>query len=180
HENAAMADGFTAMPLEVLVRFGRWDEVLNAPEPPDYFPLAQALYRVSRGIAFAAKGDAAQARAEQRAFLLQKKSVPATSRFGNNQAADLLAVAELLLDGEILIREGKADEGIAQLRAAVAREDKLRYSEPPDWIHPVRHALGAALLAAGKPDEAERVYREDLAKQPKNGWSLFGLARSLR
>src|SRR5207237_2646735 len=84
-ENAAMADGFTAMPLEVLVRFGRWDEVLNAPEPPDYFPLAQALSRVSRGIAFAAKGDAAQARAEQRAFLMRKNSVPSTSRFGHNQ-----------------------------------------------------------------------------------------------
>src|SRR5205823_5957309 len=101
-ENAAIADGFTAMPLEVLVRFGRWDEVLNAPEPPDYFPLARALRHVSRGIAFAAKADAAQARQEQRDFLKAKLAVPAGARFGNNEASDLLAVAELLLDGEIL------------------------------------------------------------------------------
>jgi Flp pilus assembly protein TadD len=89
-------------------------------------------------------------------------------------------VAEHLLAGEILFLGGKADAGIAELREAVRREDALRYDEPPDWILPVRHALGAALLQAGRAAEAEAVYRADLVKIPENGWSLFGLARSLR
>jgi tetratricopeptide (TPR) repeat protein len=178
-ENAAVADGFTAMPLEILVRFGRWDEVLAAPEPPDYLPIARAMRHCSRGIAFAAKGETVQARAEQQAFLTASKAVPEDAAFGNNAAEDLLAVAEHLLAGEILYREGKVDAGIAELREAVKREDQLRYAEPPDWIHPVRHALGAVLLQENRADDAERVYREDLARLPENGWALFGLARSL-
>lgn len=178
-ENAAIADGFTAMPLEVLVRFGRWDEVLAAPEPPEHLPLARALRHCSRGIALAAKGEVERAKAEQQQFLTAKAKVPEEARFGNNKAADLLAVAEHLLAGEVLVREAKADEGIAALREAVKREDALRYAEPPDWIHPVRHALGATLLAEGRAAEAEKVYREDLLKMPDNGWALYGLARSL-
>lgn len=178
-ENAAVADGFRAMPLEVLVRFGKWDEVLAAPEPPEFLPIARALRHCSRGIAFAAKGDVAKAKTEQGAFLIAKFKVPADARFGNNAAADLLAVAEHLLAGEIRAREGQLDIGMVELREAVRREDALHYDEPPDWIHPVRHALGATLLAAGRPAEAEQVYRQDLAKLPNNGWSLYGLARSL-
>jgi tetratricopeptide (TPR) repeat protein len=178
-ENAAVADGFTAMPLEILVRFGKWDEVLAAPEPPDYLPIARALRHGSRGIALAAKGEVEKAKAEQGAFLVAKGKLPAEARFGNNAAADLLAVAEHLLAGEIRIREGKTEIGLAELREAVRREDALKYDEPPDWIHPVRHPLGAILLAEGRAAEAEQVYREDLKKLPDNGWSLFGLARSL-
>jgi tetratricopeptide (TPR) repeat protein len=179
-ENAAIADGFTAMPLEVLVRFGRWQEILAAPEPPEFLPIARCMRRCARGIALAAMGQLEQARAEQQAFLAAKASLPEDAAFGNNQAADLMAVAELLLDGEILFRAGETDAGLASLRQAVQREDLLRYDEPPDWIHPVRHALGASLLNAGRAAEAEQVYREDLARLPNNGWSLFGLARSLR
>ena len=84
------------------------------------------------------------------------------------------------MKGEILYREGRKDEGIAALREAVAREDKLRYNEPPDWIQPVRHALGAALLGAGRFDEAEAVFREDLQRLPDNGWGLYGLHRALQ
>ena len=105
--------------------------------------------------------------------------MPPEARFGNNLAADLLAVAEHLVAGEIRVREGQMEIGLAELREAVKREDALHYDEPPDWIHSVRHALGATLLAAGRPAEAERVYREDLAKLPNNGWALYGLARSL-
>src|SRR5438128_7079325 len=85
-----------------------------------------------------------------------------------------------MLAGEILYREGKSEEAVAALREAVGREDRLRYIEPPDWIQPVRHALGAALMDAGRHAEAEAVYREDLARYPENAWSLYGLARSLR
>jgi predicted Zn-dependent protease len=108
-----------------------------------------------------------------------KKAVAEDANFGNNMGIDLLAIAELLMDGELLARSGQVDAGVAKLRDAVQREDKLRYSEPPDWIHPVRHALGATLLAHGRAAEAEQVYREDLKKQANNGWSLFGLAKSL-
>ena len=178
-ENAAVADGFAAMPLEVLMRFGRWNEVLAAPEPPEYLPIARALRRAARAIAFAAQDEFEKATAEQWAFQAARKNVAEEDYFGNNTAADLLAIAELLLDGEILARSGQTDAGIAKLRAAAEREDKLRYSEPPDWIHPIRHALGATLLAANRSAEAEQVYREDLVRQPNNGWSLFGLAKSL-
>jgi tetratricopeptide (TPR) repeat protein len=179
-ENAPLADGFVAMPLEVLVRFGRWDDVLASAEPPDYLPIARALRRCGRGIALAAKGEVAKAKEEQQAFLAAKAAVPAEARIGNNAAADVLLVAEHLLAGEILIRGKQSKDGIARLREAVKFEDQLRYSEPPDWIHPVRHALGATLLAERQFADAEKVYREDLDRLPNNGWSLFGLARSVQ
>lgn len=178
-ENAAVADGFTAMPLEVLVRFGRWDEVLAAPEPPDYLPIARALRHVARGIAHAAQGNVRDARQDQTAFLAACKSVPEGAAFGNNTAENLLAIAAHLLAGEILYRDGQVDAALTELRAAVTIEDTLRYSEPPDWIHPIRHALGATLLKERRAAEAEKVYRDDLQRQPNNGWSLFGLAQSL-
>ena len=179
-ENAALADGFTAMPLEVLVRFGRWEEVLKAPEPPEYLPIARALRHCARGIAHAALGDVSQAEQDQAAFVTAVKAVPEEAGFGNNKAATILGVARHLLAGELLYRQGKVEEAIAELREASRVEDTLRYSEPPDWIHPVRHALGATLLQEKRAEEAEQVYREDLVRQPSNGWSLYGLAQSLR
>jgi tetratricopeptide (TPR) repeat protein len=178
--NAAIADGFTAMSLEVLMRFGRWEEVLAEPDFPSYLPIARAMRHVARGVAYTARGDLEGARAEQRAFAEARAKVPAGAFFGNNSAADLLAVAGHLLDGEILFRSGRTGPALAALREAVRREDGLRYDEPPDWIHPVRHVLGAVLLKAGRPAEAEVVYREDLRRLPDNGWSLYGLGRSLR
>src|SRR5262245_9301229 len=156
-ENAALADGFTAMPLEVLVRFGRWDEVLAAPEPPDYLPIARTLRHAARGIAYLAKGDVPHAKEEQAAFLTSVKNVPDGATVGNNTAENLLAIATHLLAGEILYREGKTDEAIARLREASRIEDTLRYSEPPDWIHPIRHALGATLLQENRAAVAEEV-----------------------
>jgi len=178
-ENAPFADGFTAMPIEVLVRFGKWDEVLAVQQPADYLPFSRALWHSSRGVAFAAKGDVARAREEQRAFRTARTLVPQEARVGNNSAADVLAVAEHLLAGEILVNAGQAEAGLVQLRDGVKREDQLKYSEPPDWIHPVRHALGATLLSLRRATEAESVYRDDLVRLPENGWALFGLSRSL-
>jgi tetratricopeptide (TPR) repeat protein len=178
-ENAAVMDGFFAAPAEVLMRFGRWEELLKEPEPAERFPIARALRHAARGVAYAALGKPAEARAEQKAFRAAVAKAPPEGRFGNNRAADLFAVADALLEGEILAVEGKLAGGLAALRGAVTREDALRYDEPPDWPHPVRHALGATLLKAGRPAEAERVYQEDLRRWPANGWSLFGLARSL-
>ncbi|MBP7145957.1 MAG: hypothetical protein KBD01_00320 [Acidobacteria bacterium] len=175
----AFADGFIAMPIEMLVRFGRWDEVLAEPEPAEYLPVTRAMRHQARGVAYAAKGMLPEARAEEQAFLAARAKVPADATFGNNSALDLLNVAEHMLAGEILVADGKLDDGLARLRAGVKAEDALRYDEPPDWILPVRHALGAALVRHGRAEEAEQVYRDDLHKLPENGWSLYGLARSL-
>ena len=176
----AWADGLMAMPLEVLMRFGKWDDILAAPPLPEFVPLSRALQHYARAVSHAAKADVAAAEREQAAFLEARTKVPKDAVFGNNPGSEILDLAESFMRGEILFRSGKVDEGLASLREAAAREDKLRYDEPPDWIQPVRHALGAALLSAGRFGEAEAVFRENLARLPENGWGLYGLGRSLR
>lgn len=177
---APVVDGFLATPYEMHLRFGRWDAMLAESAPAEIFPLSRALRHFARGVSFAALNRAADAREEHRKLLEARARVPKEATFGNNAAADLLAIADKSLRGEILYREGKADEAFKTLREAVALEDGLRYDEPPDWIQPVRHTLGAALMKSGLAAEAESVYREDLRRWPENGWSLFGLAQSLR
>jgi hypothetical protein len=169
-----------AMPYEVMLRFGLWDEVLAAPDHPDFMVFTRAFRRAARGIAAAAKGDIGAARTEQAAFVAASRLVPADESFGNNLAQAILAVVTPMLEGEILVHEGKIDAGIAKLREAIKAEDALKYDEPPGWILPVRHALGATLMAAGRFADAEQVYRDDLGRLPENGWSLFGLMRSLK
>jgi tetratricopeptide (TPR) repeat protein len=173
------ADGFIAMPLEVVMRFGRWDEILAEPEFPEFVPISRSLQHYARGVAFAAKDRVPEAEQELQAFLEARSRVAKDASFGNNSGSDVLDVAERVLRGEILFRSGRREEGIAMLREGVAREDKLRYDEPPDWIQPVRHTLGAALLQTGRFLEAEAVFREDLEKLPDNGWGLYGLQRAL-
>ena len=178
-EFASYSDGFVAMPYEVLLRFGRWDEVLAMPEPADYLPFTRAFRHAARGIALAAKGDVKAARGEQEQFLAAAKLIPADDIMGNNPTRDIAAVAAHMLAGEILFRDGQVDAGLAELREAVKGDDALHYDEPPPWILPARHSLGAALMQAGRYAEAEQVYRDDLRHLPDNGWSLFGLAQSL-
>jgi tetratricopeptide (TPR) repeat protein len=178
-EHAQIADGYLAMPLEVRMRFGRWDEVLAARDLDPIFPLARALRRYARAVSYAALGRLHEACAEQRQFREARGRVPETATFGNNKSADLLEVAEHFMNGEVAFRAGHAEEALAELRKAVRRNDLLRYSEPPDWILPARHAFGAALMQSGRYKEAERVYRDDLEQHPDNGWSLYGLYRSL-
>lgn len=180
-EYASAAEGYAAMPLEVLVRFGRWDEILAEPqEYPDYMPFTRALHHAARAIAQAAKGDAQAARQEQALFQERTKLVPEKATFGNNTAASLLQLAGQMVEGELLVHEGKLDEGLEALRAAVKLQDALKYDEPPGWMIPSRHVLGASLVRAGRFAEAEQVYREDLKRLPENGWALFGLAQTLR
>ena len=102
------------------------------------------------------------------------------SRRVNYPMPVICTLASTMIEGEILVREGKIDQGISKLREAVTLEDALHYDEPPAWMIPGRHVLGAVLLKANKPAEAEQVYRDDLAKLPDNGWSLFGLAQALK
>jgi tetratricopeptide (TPR) repeat protein len=178
-EHAAVADGFVGLPYEVLVRFGRWDEILTAPDHPDFLPLTRAMRYAARGIALAAKGDVAAAKVEQEAYLASVPLVPPDEKAGPNTAQAILAVVTPMLAGEILYRDGNVEGGLAKLREGVRAEDALHYSEPPGWILPARHSLGAALMREHRFAEAERVYRTDLARLPENGWALFGLAQSL-
>jgi tetratricopeptide (TPR) repeat protein len=173
-------DGYFAMHFDVMKRFGQWDKILAEPEPIARYTHARAWRYLARGIARAAQGDPVGARAEERAFAAARAQIPAGATYRKNPLADIMEIAARLLDGEILLREGKIDAALAALQAAVEREDKLRYAEPPAWAQPVRQALGAALLQRNRLIEAEQVYREDLARTADNGWSLFGLAQSLR
>ncbi len=172
-------DGFYAMPLEARMRFGRWDEILAYPELPSDVPLSIALRHYARGVAYAAKDNVKQAKSELAAFEEAAAKVPAEWIFGNNTGASILTIARHVLQGEIEVRSGNMGKGLAELRKAVEAEDQLRYDEPPSWIQPTRHTLGASLMMAGKFSEAEQVYRADLQKLPNNGWSLYGLARAL-
>ena len=176
---APIADGFMIFVSEALMRFGRWEEVLAEPEPPGSRPLSRALWYFTRTSALTALNRLPEARAEQQAFQEAAAAVPAGYTFGNNSASNLLAIASLVLEGELAARTGQLDAATASLRAAAKLEDHLQYDEPPDWIQPVRHTLGAVLLRAGKPAEAEQAYREDLARYPENGWALLGLRNSL-
>ncbi len=176
---APVADGLFSMPLEVRMRFGRWDDVLAAPQLPKMFPVARTLQHYARGVAYAAKKQLNEARAEQGLFADARKALPADASYSLGPASAVLDVAEHVLAGEILYQAGSRDEGIAELRKGVDAEDALSYDEPPDWIQPVRHALGAALMTSARHSDAERVYRDDLTRHPENGWSLYGLARSL-
>src|SRR5437773_3974298 len=180
-ENALQAEGFVAMPLEVMVRFGLWDQILAEPEQyTDKMWYSRAFHHAARAIAFATKGDTDGARKAQRVFLERATLVPKEDFMSNNSCEAILGIVAAMVEGETLIAEGKIDSGVEQLRAAIKKEDALKYDEPPGWLVPVRHSLGAILMRQRRFAEAEQVYREDLKRLPGNGWSLLGLAESLR
>lgn len=155
---------------EVLRRFGRWDELLAEPAPPEFLNQTTAVWRACRAVAFAAKKDFNNAKGEHAAFQLL---------LAKNPKNNLFLLNDRFIAAEIALQQDKWDEAIPLLEEAVQFEDKLGYGEPPRWIQPVRHTLGAVLLKAERHADAERIYREDLEKWPGNGWSLFGLTRSL-
>jgi tetratricopeptide (TPR) repeat protein len=175
-----MLEGFMTQQYFVPLRFSKWDEVLAMPEPAAAMQLTGAIRHFARGMAYAAKKDLANARAERQAFLDGAAKLPAGAMVGVlNTAAQMLAVAKPLLDGRIAAAEGNMTAAIEQYRASVAAEDKLAYDEPPAWFYPVRETLGTALLAGGKAAEAEQVFRDDLKFNPRNGRSLFGLWKAI-
>jgi len=179
-ENAALVEQFTAIVPEVLMRFGRWDDILKEPQPPEYLPITNALWRFARGVAFAAKGQLAEAEREQARFEAARTRVPADAIMAINPAHKVLGIAALMLSGEIAFRRGSVEEAVRQLKAGIALEDDLQYMEPPDWIQPLRHTLGAILVSQERYQEAVEVYREDQRRWPENGWSLHGLAQASR
>jgi len=137
-------------------------------------------YRYARAVALAAKGRIDEAKTALGRLDMIADQLPADAGAGLNSAKDVFAVASLVAQGQIAHASGRSDDAIARLREAAAKEDQLAYDKPADWFVPVRHQLGAVLLAAGKPRDAEAVYREDLVRHPHNGWALFGLAQALR
>lgn len=193
-ESPPMADwleAFVPLRVHVLVRFGRWDELiaLALPEDPDLYCTTTATVHYGRGVAYAAKGQLPQARAEQQALTARYARIPDSRYLFNNTSRDILAVAVAMLDGEIAYREGRFEEAFTHLRHAIALDDALPYDEPWGWMQPTRHAYGALLLEQGRVEEAAGVYAADLGlddtlrrscQHPGNVWSLHGYHECLR
>lgn len=179
-EAAGMADGMMPAALHALIRFGRWEEVLDEADYPEWRCASRAMRHYARTVALANLGRVPEARLELQEFDAAAARVPEGWSIGVNPAASILAVARRMAEGELLWREGRAEEAFALLREAVALEDALVYDEPPGWMQPVRHALGALLLSGGKAEEAEAVYQADLVDNPRNAWSTLGLSQALR
>ncbi|MBS0374012.1 MAG: hypothetical protein JSR73_05500 [Proteobacteria bacterium] len=173
------ADWYVAELYTARVRFGMWDELLAMQEPAANLPGLVAAYRHARVLALAARGRITEAEVELAHFREWAAKVPADAGAGQNSLQDVLAIALPVAEARLAQAKGQLAPAIGQLRAAVAAEDRLRYDEPKNWLYPVRHLLGAALLQAGDAAGAERAYREDLAQNPGNGWSLFGLRAAL-
>lgn len=172
---------FKTIPMLAYTQFGRWDEVLAIEQPPEKLDYSNAIWRYVRGVAYARKGDMPAARQELAALqpLLATEKIHTLD--GNDYPASaLLHIANELLLGEIALAEHETAQAIKHFEIAVATQDDLPYTEPPFWYYPTRQSLGVALLRARRFEEAEAVYRHDLADYPRNGWSMFGLAQSLR
>ncbi len=178
-EYVTLADGFMPTALHVLIRFGKWPQILTEPEPPAWRLLSRAERHFARCVAFANVG---QTEAAQQELTLMDEVAQGFSdewKMGNNLASDVIKIARAMAEGELAYHEGEHGIAFAKLRQAVALEENLSYDEPPGWMQPVRHALGALLLADDRNAEAEEVYRTDLKRHPNNAWSLLGLQQSL-
>jgi tetratricopeptide (TPR) repeat protein len=170
-------DWYVAELYAAMVRFGMWDEILAEPAPDPKLVGLTCAYLYATAAALAAKGRAEDAKA----LLAELEKVSALDGdAGLNRVKDVLAVAVLNAKARIALVENKGDEAVGLLREAVAKEDRLAYSEPADWFFPTRHLLGAVLIEAGQARDAEVVYRDDLGRHPNNGWALYGLAQSLK
>lgn len=175
-----MLEMFMPYTTVTLVRFHQWDEVLKAPRPENELKITTAFWHFARGLAYAGRNRIADAEAELKAFQSVAKTVPAETPFGNSSAHDVLKVADQVLAGKIAFARGDQRTGLELLRKAVEAEDGVAYNEPPDWDLPVRELLGGLLLLNGDNIEAEKVFRAELAKHPRNGRALFGLSESLK
>ncbi|MFG1664351.1 hypothetical protein [Streptomyces sp. Y7] len=183
-------EGFLAMRVHVLIRFGRWDDILALPLPadPELYCTTTAMLHYARGVALSATHRVPEAEAERELFRAAVARVPETRMLFNNTCADILAIASAMLDGELEYRKGHHDAAFAALERSIELDDNLPYDEPWGWMQPTRHAYGALLLEQGRVEEAEAVYRADLGldgtlpralQHPGNVWSLHGLHECL-
>ena len=187
----ATTEAYYAMKMHVLVRFGRWREILEEPMPgdPKIYKVSTPMHHYARGIAFATLKDPDAADRERKLFHEAMARLPADHKFLSNMAHATLGVAEAMLDGEVEYHRGNYDHAYTRLREAVQRDDALNYTEPWAWMHPPRHALAALLMEQDQCAEAETIYRDDLGlsgrvqrctQHPDNVWSLHGLVECLK
>jgi tetratricopeptide (TPR) repeat protein len=178
-------EGFAAMKMHALIRFGRWQDIIDAPLPGDpvLYCVTTAMLHYAKGVAQAATGHIGEAAEHRRRFAAAAERVPESRTVFNNTCRDILQIAGAMLDGELEYRKGNYDAAFASLRRAVELDDELPYDEPWGWMQPARHAYGALLLEQGRVAEAEAVYRADLGldgtlaracQHPGNVWSLHG------
>lgn len=184
-------EAYHSMRLHVMVRFGRWKQIISDPLPenPAMYPVTSAMHHYAKGVAYASLRRIPEAEEERRLLAESIREIPDWRRFSNNFAKNVLAVGQSMLDGELEFSKGNFDDAFAHLREAVRRDDSLEYIEPWAWMHPPRHALGALLAERGCYEEAEKVYRDDLgltgtiqrcAQHPDNVWALHGLVECLQ
>jgi tetratricopeptide (TPR) repeat protein len=176
-------EGFMTVPMAVEIRFKKWDQILNMPQPDPGMQSATVFWHFARGLALAGKGRLNEAEVEYKTVNAAEAATPPDAVFQmpiNNKTKDILKIAERVLGAKIALAKRDFSGAIAQLREAVAIQDTLKYGEPPDWFFPVRESLGAALLLNGSAGDAEKVFREDLDHNPRNPRSLFGLREALK
>lgn len=183
-------EAFVSMRQHVLIRFGRWEAILEQPLPEDaeLYSVTTAMMRYARTVALANLGRTAEAERELAAFRQAWAAVPESRMLFNNTCRDILAVADRMAEGELAYHQGRHEAAFGALREAVTKDDTLPYDEPWGWMQPARHALGALLLEQGQTEEAEAVYRAGLGldaklaracQHPDNLWSLHGLVECL-
>ena len=172
---------FKTIPMQSLVQFGRWNEVLQQPAPAERLEYANGIWHYTRAIAFANTGELAMAKKEQ-AMLGAYKNTDDVLHLDSiyYPASMLLDIADSLALGEIAMAEDNTTEAIEQFTKAVTVQDELPYTEPPFWYYPTRLSLGKALLTSGNASEAERVFKENLTRYPRNGWAMYGLIDALK
>lgn len=176
----ALYETFLSQPMFVMVRFGMWEMMLAEPKPDIESLFMTGIWHYGRALAYIHTDRLAEARRELRPLSAARKAMGNVEHYiGFATAEKLITIAQEIVLGELAYAEGYTLEGLAHLERAVRIEDSLRYNEPPDWYFPVRQFLGAMLLDAGRPSEAEVVFAADLHKNPENGYSLFGLKIAL-
>jgi pimeloyl-ACP methyl ester carboxylesterase len=173
---------YVITPLYALVRFAKWDEILKEPAPDRDLLYPTAIWNYARGMAFAKKKlfDQAQRELENLNRIAEDKSLESVTIWDINTTASLVRIAREVLAGELAFERGDYEQAIRRLKEAARLEGELRYDEPAPWHYPVRQSLGGVLLAAGRAAEAEKIFAEDLKRNPENGWSLYGLSLSLK
>ena len=177
-----MLDAFYALPLEIMVRFHRWSEILAEPQSNASFAVSSCTWHFARALAYANSGNLGQARTELAALhsVAPEMSKIQINPVGMHNSDVIPQIMDHLVEAHIARAQKQSADVLDHLRAAVALQDSMDYDEPPDWLYPIREPLGAALLQAGKAAEAEAVFREDLRRNPNNPRSLFGLSESLK